>query len=205
MKVAFCVEDESDERVACALLSKISGTTIELDTFQFSRGGWTNALNIAPAVAWHAYRAGLAGAIFMIDNDGVEPEHSDQHDSAPHDRCRLCMLRAAAETRKPGSQSRLELPPLWFLFAVPVQTLEAWLLLARGERVDRVRHLGKSGSERRALKRLLYGTDTPHRALMLKIALPIVDTLDMNALAQNSSSFSYFLKFARLHLNATPP
>lgn len=199
MIFAFCVEDESDEAVACALLSKILGTNVQPDTTPYAvpRGGWQAALRLAPVVARHAHRAGLAGAVFLIDNDGVEPEHGSAHETNPVMDCRLCELRTRANVHGPSRWNRPGLEPLRFFFAVPVQMLETWLLMARGQARSDIERLGKTASERRQLKSLLYGTDAPDRVLMKQVALPIANAVNIELLASKSTSFAYLVQQAR--------
>jgi len=195
MKLAFCVEDDTDEDVFRVMLSRILGTqVIPSETqYRFARGGWTNALRLAPIIAKDAYHRGLDGALFAIDNDGAAPTHVPAH-KEPVKGCRTCELRAAARIHEPLSWPRHELPALRYLFAVPVQTLEAWLLLARGHDFKGdAETLGRDATGRAKLKSLLYGMAQPDRDTMRSAALPIAETLDVNALAKLSPSFADFL------------
>jgi hypothetical protein len=97
----------------------------------------------------------------------------------------------------PARWDRAGLPPLLYLFAVPVQTIETWLLIARGEARSDIERLGKTGSERRELKKMLYGTDAPDRMLMKQVALPIASSVDVELLASKSASFAYLVQQAR--------
>jgi hypothetical protein len=195
MKLAFCVEDDTDEDVFRVLLSRILGTQVVPSEMQyrFARGGWTNALRLAPIIAKDAYHRGLDGALFAIDNDGVAPTHVSAHRESAKG-CRACELRAAARIHEPLSWPRYELPALRYLFAVPVQTLETWLLLARGHDFKgEAETLGRDAAGRAKLKLLLYGMAQPDRGTMRSAALPIAETLDVNALAKLSPSFADFL------------
>lgn len=195
MKLAFCVEDDTDEDVFRVLLSRILGTEVvpSATPYRFARGGWTNALRLAPIIAKDAYHKGLDGALFAIDNDGAAPIHSTAHTSGMQG-CRFCELRAAACVQEPLSWPRQELPPLRYLFAVPVQALETWLLLARGHDFKgEGETLGRDPAGRVKLKRLLYGVEHPDRDTMRKAALPLAESLDVDALAKRSSSFADFL------------
>lgn len=195
MKLAFCVEDDTDEEVFRVLLSRILGTeVVSSETpYRFARGGWSNALRLAPIIARDAYQKGLDGALFAIDNDGVAPTHSVAHKD-PAKNCRLCELHSAARIHEPLSWPRQDLPKLRYLFAVPVQTLETWLLLARGHDFKgESETLGRDQPGRAKLKRLLYGMEHPDRDTMRGAALPIAESLDIGALAQVSPSFADFL------------
>ncbi|HYH97574.1 hypothetical protein [Hyalangium sp.] len=195
MKLAFCVEDDTDEDVFRVLLTRILGTEVTPSetAYRFPRGGWTNALRLAPFIAKDAYNKGLDGALFAIDNDGAASTHSTAHKDGTEG-CPLCELRAAARVHEPLSWPRHGLPALRYLFAVPVQTLETWLLLARGyDFKGESETLGRDGSGRAKLKRLLYGVEHPDRDTMRNAALPLAESLDVKALAKVSPSFADFL------------
>lgn len=195
MKLAFCVEDDTDEDVFRVLLSRAWKTEVVPDEqpLRFPRGGWSQALRLAPIIAKAAHRRGLDGALFAIDNDGAIPTHTPAHQQETPG-CRLCELRTAARIQEPLSWPRPGLPELRYLFAVPVQALETWLLLARGHDFKgQAETLGKDHSGRATLKRLLYGMELPDRDTMRQVALPIAESLDLDALAKQSASFEAFL------------
>ncbi|WP_224368677.1 hypothetical protein [Hyalangium versicolor] len=195
MKLAFCVEDDTDEEVFRVLVSRALGTEVvpSETQYRFARGGWANALRLAPIIAKDAYHKGLDGALFAIDNDGAAPTHSVSHKGL-NQGCRLCELRAAARIHEPLSWSRQGLPALRYLFAVPVQALETWLLLARGHDFKGENEtLGRDPSGRAKLKRLLYGVEHPDRDTMRSATLPIAESLQVDALARLSPSFADFL------------
>ncbi|MBN1203991.1 MAG: hypothetical protein JXB05_03585 [Myxococcaceae bacterium] len=142
MKLAFCVEDDTDEDVFRVLLSRILATEVVPSETQY----------------------------------------------------RIPELRAAAQVSEPLSWPRHGLPALRYLFAVPVQALETWLLLARGHDFKgEGEALGHDPSGRAKLKRLLYGMEHPDRDTMRSAALPIAEALDVAALAKASPSFADFL------------
>ncbi len=193
MKFAFCVEDETDEAVFALILEKLLGVPVEPDrtTYQFARGGWSTALLLAPSVAKRAATAYLDGAVFAIDNDGSS-EHESAHSN--DERCRFCLLRQAANVQVPLAWTRAGAPPLRYLFAVPVQTVETWLLLVKEYPFPGLPEgIGIGHVGRRKLKRLLYGDEDPGRALMREIAIPLVTRMDPQDLAQKSKSFKQFL------------
>lgn len=197
MKLAFCVEDDTDEDVFRVLISRAWKTEVVADELRFRRGGWANALQLAPIIAKAAHQRGLDGAVFAIDNDGASPKHQPSHEEATPG-CRLCELRAAARIQEPLSWKRPGLPPLRYVFAVPVQALETWLLLARGHDFKgQAESLGHEPNGRRKLKKWLYGDETPDREAMRRAALPIAEKLDLEALAKVSPSFEAFLSQLR--------
>ena len=71
---------------------------------------------------------------------------------------------------------------------------ETWLLLARGHDFKgESETLGRDPTGRAKLKRLLYGMEQPDRDTMRDAALPIAESLKVEALAQVSPSFAEFL------------
>ncbi|MGZ3461843.1 MAG: hypothetical protein ACXU86_25400 [Archangium sp.] len=196
MKFAFCVEDVSDKEVFRVLLSRVWKTEVVAEDLRLRTGGWTMALKLAPTFATAAYHRGLDGAVFAIDNDGAVPHLPAHQDAIPG--CRLCELRAAAQTHVPLSWPRPDLPPLRYLFAVPVRTLETWLLLAHGHDFKgQSESLGKDQAGRAKLKKWLYGMEHPDRETMRRAAVPIAESLDIDALAKVSPSFEAFLSQLR--------
>jgi hypothetical protein len=195
MKLAFCVEDDTDAEILRILLSRVWKTEVVLDDqpLRFRLGGWANALKLAPTIARAAYHRGLDGAVFAIDNDGAAPTHLPSHqDAVPG--CRLCELRTAARIQEPLSWPRPDLPPLRYVFAVPVQTIETWLLLAREHDFKgQAESLGHEPNGRRKLKKWLYGMEQPDRETMRSAALPLAKSFDLEALAKVSPSFAAFL------------
>ncbi|WP_225409046.1 hypothetical protein [Stigmatella hybrida] len=199
MRFAFCVEDDTDEDVFRVLLSRVfQSEVVPSETqYRFPRGGWTSALRLAPIIAKAAHHEGLDGALFAIDNDGAGPTHLASHGEVLKG-CRFCELRAAARIHEPLSWPRPELPALKYLFAVPVQALETWLLLARGHDFKgKGETLGSDPSGRVQLKQLLYGVERPDRATMRQAALPLAESVNVEALASQSPSFAAFLSQLR--------
>jgi hypothetical protein len=199
VKFAFCVEDETDEDVYSVILEKILGTEIDRDatTYQFARGGWSQALRLAFRVARRAAYSGLDGALFAIDNDG-HPQHTAEHERADvlakAQICRFCEIKRAANVAGLLGVARPGLRPLRFFFAVPVQVIETWLLLVRGHPfAGRPEAIGGDPASRRQLKTWLYGNPTPARGEMRAVALPLAKRLDQQVLAGKSPSFACFL------------
>jgi hypothetical protein len=196
MKVAFCVEGDSDVSVFSMLLGNILRDQIEVAATPFRRNGWQQAIEKTRAVAWHAYQAGLNGVVFAVDNDG-DPIHAHSHLQTPEPRCRWCQINSRIPNDV-GQLPRYGLPPLFFIIAVPVQTIEVWLLLARGDWSEAgVGVRGKNGLDRADLKRELYGVADPDLRKMNEVAVKILTAADFDDLAAKSSSFDSFRRQAR--------
>lgn len=193
MRFAFCVEDRTDQEIFAVILKRILGAPIEpYDTqYQFQSGGFGSALRLAKKVARRAAQDALDGALFAIDNDGRPIHDDDRCGLAP---CRVCQLRRAAHTAEPLSWRREGTPSLRYLFAVPVQTLETWLLLVREQPPfsGKPELVGVDRNGRKQLKRWLYNQESPTRSQRLSIALPLAERLVPQDLASKSQSFAQF-------------
>lgn len=195
MKLAFCSEDRTDTQVLHALAQRCVSRPIELaqnDIVLPRQGGWQKAVQLAPVVARAVFNSDAHGAVFVVDADG-SPTH-ESHDGVANSECRHCELLRVADVANVQRWPRPGLPPLQFVFAVPVQILETWLLLS-ANRFPHQRQpstYGSSTTERRDLKRALYGSDRPNRTLMLETALPIAQAADVAALRSLSPSFKHF-------------
>lgn len=200
MKIAFCTEDRADQEILLGFLKRIAGLEIEAhaQSYRIERGGWTKALQLAPVVARAAHRSALAGAVFAIDNDAAEPLHDEAHDASPEKTCRHCALRAAADVEPVQGWPRPGLPPLFFVFVVPVRTIETWLALASEARIPGdPQAFGRTQTERRTLKRLVYDVEKPDTELMIERGAEIVGRANLEQLEQRSVSFRNFAAQAR--------
>lgn len=200
MRLAFCTEDLGDEAILAALLERILGEPIEPhhQRYRMERGGWTKALMLAPIVARAVHRTDADGAVFAIDNDEAEPLHEETHVADPQVKCRACALRQAADLEEVQTWDRPGLPRLKFFFAVPVRIIETWMLLASSRTLPGLPEtFGRTATERRELKRLLYGTERPDTDLILEKAVPIAKSADVAALELASRSFRHFAIAAR--------
>ncbi|MDP3154702.1 MAG: hypothetical protein Q8N23_18635 [Archangium sp.] len=196
MKFAFCSEDRSDDEILRAFAERVLGESIEAlptNLLLGRSGGWQDALKLAPFIAKAIFPTEAHGAVFVIDNDGA-PLHEPGHEQEPSAACRLCALRLAAAVREVASWPRPQLPPLQFVFAVPVQVLETWLLLAdrRFPHNKQPHAFGTTGQERRELKRILYGDERATRDQRLAIGLPIARSFDVAATSALSASLADF-------------
>lgn len=194
MKLAFCVEDDTDEDVFVRLVSRLSGAVIEPAEFRLRRGGWELALRTAGALVRAAVHRGYDGALLAVDADGSEP-HVEAHEAHTSTACRLCLLRGAADV------AGLKLPkgrvPLFF-FAVPVRCVETWLLLLRAHPfVGEPEAIGLDPAGRRLLKTWLYGTPSPTRDRMraaARFTLEHAGAEDWSRLERSSGSYRQFAR-----------
>ena len=204
MKLAFCTEDRTDDAILRAIAERILDELVEaLPASLVMRrgGGWQEALRIAPQIARAVFHSEAHGAVFVVDNDG-DPPHEPSHDQTPMVECRLCALRQSAAVHDVLRWARPAMPPLQFVFAVPVQVLETWLLLGarRFPHNKTADQFGTNATERRQLKLALYGDERADREQRLSTALLIAQQLDVPAMSRVSRSladFAHQLRAAR--------
>ena len=135
MLVAIAAEnDDYDVTVYQALLRLVLGPEVEAWRGHDMRfGGVGSVIKLGRPFLQRASAHGIVHALLAIDNDGGlrrHPEHSADHSpllqAADSDGCRWCRLAQ-------------EVPAGWNVgankhcIAVPVQTIETWLLVARGD------------------------------------------------------------------------
>lgn len=195
MKFAFCTEDSSDAEILRALMSRVCGQEILIHEreYRVPLGGWNKVLELASVFSRAAFNSDARGVVFAIDADAGEPLHEVSHEQLPVEGCRHCGLVRAARVDEVLSWSRPGLPPLRFFFTVPVRTLETWLLAARGARIPGdASTFGRTGAERRQLKRLLYGSEAPVREHRIEVGLAAVRDGDLDLLSSISPSFAMF-------------
>ncbi len=205
IRLLFCTEAPTDADVMRVLVQRIAGRpVVDPQDFRLRLRGYDMALKLAPTFAWHAYHSGMDGALFAIDNDGA-PHHEPSHLHMMEKRCRVCALQQAARTNEVLGLPRHGLGPLRFLYAVPVEAIESWLLLAKPDaRVDELSRLGGTPSQRRELKHRLYGTAAPDQLLMREVSLPLAEELDLAVLEHRSPSFRHFAAQVRAEFSSPP-
>lgn len=114
--------------------------------------------------------------------------------------CRWCQLAAAVESAKVRHGGPTVAPPFPpVVICVPVETIEAWLLIARGLVENIPEYLGAEhwpGGCRPAgpkLKEMLYGRPGAGERLVNGVALPLLHRLpDVQAIGDHSESFRQF-------------
>lgn len=193
MKIAFQVEDDSDLAIVRILTQRILGDAVEALHRERRPGGVNAVRSTLTAVAWEFWRSDARGLVIVIDNDDQEPTHDDEHEGEfarfAKRGCNYCQLREAL----PILPERPELDPLQFAIGVAVQQLEAWLLFG-AHLVDRKREVQPEKIPATQVKQRLYGILHVPRAERVRIAVPIAERVDLDALAQACRSFYFFRK-----------
>lgn len=195
----FGVESVNDVAAYRGLIGAILGREVEAGEIRLLRPHQPEA---AAIFVREAHRLGLPGAVLAIDNDGVEILH-EAHEPTVNVACRHCLLLKAAQAEQVRAWPRPALPRLGIVFGVPVQTIETWLLLAKGHPFSGHPHsIGRRSSERRLLKQWLYGAEKPALEAMQRVTAEVTSTMDAAALATASRSFAHFSDQVRAELSA---
>lgn len=214
MLVGFVVEGW-DHLILRAYLAKLLNrpeNDLDVDPVGGPGSGWHFVMEITPIALKRFYGKCADFAIIALDNDGNEdlqakgltedpmhPRHwlhADQPIGAVP-RCRWCSLETLVAatrprltwlTRKPGAT--------WpVIVGVPVEALEAWLLISRA--IVNPGH-GSSNAEmelRHQYKLRFYGRPAAARRDVEEIAVPLVRSMeadDLVVLRQHSMSFRQF-------------
>jgi len=200
----FHVEGQ-DHLILLAFVAKILDLPeeeISVDFIDSPSRGWQFVLEFIPNALRRFYSQCAQFAVIGLDNDGnldldqaggnEDPDHPrhDLHPDEYMENCRCCsVLQTIAAIRpqlnwipkKPGAT--------WpILVAVPVEMIETWLLVLRGEPNVQRRPRGIQ-------KQRLYGRPAATRNDVLGIAVPLVRAateIALNNLAETSASFRHF-------------
>lgn len=149
-------------------------------------------------------------AIISMDNDGnldlrsqgdqedpTRPRHWLHRDSGSLDRCRWCFIHNQVEKTRPAlkwipSKHGARWP---IVIAVPVESIEAWLLTTQAILVTGTGSLYAEQERRAAYKMRLYGRPAATLEDVQTIALPMIRQLEadqLQTLRDHSRSFSDF-------------
>jgi hypothetical protein len=147
-------------------------------------------------------------AVIGIDNDGDEdlthtgaqedqdrPRHWNHTSS--HSSCRFCQIEEKVERARAALTALPRKPPqTWpVLLAVPVETIEAWVLELQAI-TNPTRGLARAENRRRSMfKTLLYGKPVAPRQDVERVALPLIRSASPPQLAElrrRSRSFDLF-------------
>lgn len=192
--VAFATENaEFDASVYRALLERSLGMPVEIwsSPHRLAFSGWKSVLERGPFHLEQAAQQGIRHALLAIDNDGGstrrlqhQPTHiPTQQAQNIDDGCAHCLLHHIA------------LPSSWkesgffHALAVPVQTLETWLLVLRG---DDMGSLPERQFDRKFLKRKFFGQPLPPEEIRIKLALEQIQKPNALDILRHRPSFRLF-------------
>jgi hypothetical protein len=177
MKVAILCESDTDEAAVRILVSALLKEPADAVLRPSLRsGGWSAVKNALSAVLRDVHYCTDAEALAIIVDSDDSPIHDAAHDE-PHvavGRCRTCQLREiiARTQLKPRPHGN----PVKVAVAVAVPAIEAWYRCSRDEHNNerewskQLAALGNMREQRLALKRQVYGSETPPRQHALQRA-----------------------------------
>lgn len=210
LEVAIASENtDSDGEVYAAVLGLILGISVRpfrLEEFDF--GGWPSVYSLAPTFLRVAADRGIRYALLAVDNDSW-PEHQAgdvipaplfrKADLVAARSCRVCSLMAIipADWKTAGGVSCV---------AVPVQTLETWLLCIDGHPFAPKTPEQKENRSHMAL--LCYGSKDATVIEKRRIGLELVGRPGALAILRQRPSFQRFEACVldwKTTLASTPP
>lgn len=212
IRVGFHVEgwDYLILKAYLSVLMAVPDDDIEPDVIGRDNRGWS-AVPATATKALHRFYAKCAHlAVLGVDNDGnvdltassaaedpKHPRHAN-HLGSYRENCRHCHLAAIADATRPQLTWLPNKPgAVWpIVIAVPVETIEAWLLTTRaiveGNDAD---SFAAERSRRSELKQRFYGRPIATETDVRHVALPLVRSLSADQcgkLARYSKSFTLF-------------
>jgi hypothetical protein len=194
-----------DHLILRAILAKVllvPEDEIQVDFIDAPGRGWHFVLEVIPKALKRFYGQCAQFAVVAIDNDGnvdldkaavtEDPRHPrhENHPGFAVGDCRYCTITEAVARARPQLNWIQKKPgAAWpILIAVPVEMIETWLLILKGEP-------GIQRRRRSIQKQRLYGRPVATKADVMSIALPIVRSMtvaDFAALREKSASFRDF-------------
>ena len=218
MLVGFHVEGW-DHLILAVYLSKlleIPDAQIEADVVDGSGRGWSFVLEWLPKALRRFYGRCARVAVIGIDNDGNldltrtglpedprRPRHW-RHVTGTVASCRWCQLHACAEATRPHLNWLPGKPGVqWpILIAVPVEMVEAWLLISRAIVDPGSGSLHAENEPRRGQKQQFYGKPEATKVDVEARALPLLRAMtagNIATLESYSKSFAQFAEQVRQH------
>jgi hypothetical protein len=197
LTVAIATESESfDAEAYRALLSRMLGEEVLRWKTDMRFSGWKSVCREIPLYLDRAADAGVTRALVAIDNDGGarrRPEHDLTHVAAQQasdqvDGCAFCVLtEAVPRSWAVGGRKQC--------LVVPVQVLETWLLVIRGDTLSPSPEQAYAYS-RAALKKRFFGDGARSQATRTAMALEQIQRPDALARLGALRSFRLFAEQA---------
>ncbi|MEW5854826.1 MAG: hypothetical protein AB2A00_38980 [Myxococcota bacterium] len=170
LTVAIATEfDDYDAEVSRVLLEQALARSVVRWQTSIRFNGDKSVKKLAPLYVRRALAEGVRHFLFTIDNDGGQrrrPQHAPEHDEIAEaaderDGCRWCWISRAAQVDSPAVRC----------IAVPVQTMETWLLVARGEALS---PSPEQCYHRPTLKKRFFGTPLPATDVRTRLAVDVI-------------------------------
>lgn len=213
--VGFHVEggDHLILRSFVAALLGVPDDSIVPDRIDVPGRSWQFVLKNLDATIRRFYGKCAQFAVIGIDNDGnddlthtgaqEDPNHPRHwNHTSPHQTCRFCQLEAAvARTRSTLTALPQKPPQTWpVLLAVPVETIEAWVLELQAI-INPLRGLAQAENRHRgSFKNRLYGKPVATKQDVERVALPLIraaSAAQLEQLCHRSKAFDLFARQLR--------
>ncbi len=209
MRVGFHLEgwDYLIVRALLARLLDVPECELEPDQVELPSRGWETIVKVVPQALQRFYFGCCQLAVLGIDNDGnldvgktgqlEDPKHPRHwNHQGKHDQCRYCLLaELVAKTRQALAPRPRNTAADWpILLAVPVESIEAWLLSLRAI-VAGQGGLYFEKELRQSLKQRFYGSPAATRRDVEETALPLISQStgdQLRALRTACHSFALF-------------
>ena len=169
MRVAVLGESAADERAVRILVAGVVGVEVQLVEGPPLRSrGWPSVRNSLPIVIRHLhYKTDAAGLVAVVDSDGPTV-HAPLSTAPCHADCRLCSLRALAQSADARLSPVSQRPSLQFAIGLAVPAIKAWYCVGLDPRVTEAAWIQGHRSvpprpafSKTELKKLVYGTERP--------------------------------------------
>lgn len=167
MKIAFLSESEADEAAVRILVGGVVSAVEKVGPMKPRSRGWPGVKRVLHSVIRELhYHTDADGLVIVIDSDS-SPVHTDQHDSQPLSKCRLCQLEDEKKRCLAGLRKVSGKQPLQVAIGLAVPSIEAWLLAAHdphpseAEWLDALKRGVSSRTRINEMKQKLFGTDRP--------------------------------------------
>ena len=202
-----------DHLILCAYLAKLFDLPegeLEPDVIDGTGHGWHFVEKTIDRALRRFYGQCAQLAVVSVDNDGGldlrsvggdedprHPRHWLHANQGPRPGCRWCSLHAGIEKTRPALNWLPGKPgDRWpIVIAVPVESIEAWLLTTRAILLPGSGPLYVEQEGRGPLKRRMYGRPGARREDVDQMALPLIRQLtgdQIQVLKDHSRSFSDF-------------
>ena len=152
--------------------------------------GWKSVVKQAPIFLKLAEQAKLRHALLAIDNDGGsrrhpehQPDHDVKHQAADEDGCRVCKLMNIVPDSWEAAEFRR-------CVVVPVQTIETWLLVARGDTFNAP--TPEQYYHRSVIKKKFFGCNGLPETVKTEMALEVLGRADVLGTLRLRRSFQHF-------------
>lgn len=168
MNVAIFTESPIDDAVLRVFTDHLLGTsTSPTGLPRLASRGWPAMKRDLPAVIKAVHYQSMAEAIVVCADSNGREVHAPEHIGQPTSACRHCELQMEASKTLDRLPPTQVWHPLKIAIAVPCPSIEAWLLCGRErdctEAAWKQRREAKNAyGEIKRLKKILYGTGTPH-------------------------------------------